>query len=110
MQKLRLDIKARSILSTQKGEYQGLAAYRSLLDIPGPVDLVVVTVPAPYVLDTVKACVAKSVKGIQILSAGFRESGPEGAALEAEVLALAAAHGVRIIGPNCFGIYSPVWD
>ncbi|MBU2551320.1 MAG: CoA-binding protein [Proteobacteria bacterium] len=91
-----------------KGGYiQGLKAYQFIEDIPGPVDQAVITVPAPYVPEALRACVKKGVAAAQVSSAGFRESGPEGEAREWEITELAKAAGVRIIGPNCFGVYSP---
>jgi acyl-CoA synthetase (NDP forming) len=89
------------------GDVQGLKSFQSVGDIPGPVDHAVITVPAPYVPDAIRACVKKGVAAAQISSAGFKESGPEGEALEREITTLAKAGGVRIIGPNCFGIYAP---
>ena len=89
------------------GIIQGLTAYQSIGDIPGPVDQAVINVPAPYVLEAIKACAEKGIAAAHISSAGFKESGPEGRALEQEITKIARAGGVRIIGPNCFGIYSP---
>jgi len=89
------------------GIVQGLMAYQSIGKIPGPVDQAVITVPAPYVPEAIRACVNKGIVAAQISSAGFRESGPEGKALEEEITKVSKAGGMRIIGPNCFGVYSP---
>lgn len=89
------------------GEIMGLRAWASVADIPGEVDFAVITVPAERVLEAVKACARKGVKGAEILSAGFREMGPEGEELEREVRDTALAAGMRLIGPNCFGVYTP---
>jgi acyl-CoA synthetase (NDP forming)/RimJ/RimL family protein N-acetyltransferase len=78
-------------------------AVDSILDIPDEVDLAVVAVPAASVAAVVEECGRKQVYGVVILSAGFAETGPEGAALEAEVLRVARAWGVRVVGPNCLG-------
>ncbi len=87
---------------------EGLPTYKSLLDIPGPVDYAYIVVPAKAVPETIKACAAKGVRAVTVFSSGFREVGtPEGLALEQEVAAIGKAHGVRIIGPNCMGIYCP---
>ena len=88
-------------------EIQGLKAFPSVMDIPDTVDFAVIAVPSPFVLDTVKECVKKGVKGAEILSSGFKESGPEGLALEKEIVKTARAGGLKLIGPNCFGLHSP---
>ncbi len=89
------------------GTIHGMKAYARVEDIPGPVEFAVISLPAAHVPDAVKACARKGIKGAEILSAGFREAGPEGAALERETLEEARKGGVRLIGPNCFGVYSP---
>ena len=89
-------------------EVSGLAGYRSLLDIPGKVDYVVCCAPAPAVPQLVRDCAEKNVTAMAVFTAGFAESGTDrGKELEAEVSRLARASGVRVIGPNCLGIYSP---
>jgi len=89
------------------GDIHGLPAYKSLDEIPGPVDLAVITLPARLVPEAVRSCGRKGVAGAEIFSAGFRESGPEGERLERETYEPARRRGVRLIGPNCFGVYSP---
>ena len=84
----------------------GLKAYPSVAALPETVDLATVSVPAPAVPAAVRECLAKGIPGAQVLSAGFREAGSEGERREAELRAL-AGQGIRIIGPNCFGVYSP---
>lgn len=76
----------------------------SILDIPEDVDLAIVVVPAEAVAGVVEECGRKQVYGVVVLSSGFAEEGPEGAALEAEVLRVARSWGIRLIGPNCLGI------
>jgi acetyl coenzyme A synthetase (ADP forming)-like protein len=85
-------------------EIQGLRAYPRVSDIPGTVDLAVVTVPAAQVLDVVDDCIAKSVRGICVISAGFGESDAAGRAREAALLEKVRAAGCRLIGPNCMGL------
>ncbi|WP_026875936.1 GNAT family N-acetyltransferase [Jiangella gansuensis] len=83
----------------------GLPAYRSVRDIPGEVDLAVVAVPADAVTDVVLDCAAKGVRGLVVVSSGFAETGePAGRSRQAELVRLARAHGMRIVGPNCLGI------
>jgi acyl-CoA synthetase (NDP forming)/RimJ/RimL family protein N-acetyltransferase len=79
-------------------------ALTSILDIPDAVDLAIVVVPAEAVAAVVEECGRKHVYGVVVLSSGFAEQGPEGAALEAEVLRVARSWGIRLVGPNCLGI------
>ncbi|HOO73174.1 MAG TPA: acetate--CoA ligase family protein [Spirochaetota bacterium] len=89
------------------GTIEGMTIYPSVEDIPGPVDFAIIAVPAKYVPDAVESCLNKGAAGVEILSSGFREMGtPEGIALEEQVQAI-AARGIRVLGPNCFGIYCP---
>ena len=82
--------------------------YPSVKDVPGPLDKVKICVPAKAVPQVMRDCVEKGVKTATIFSSGFRESGTEeGAALEEEVLAIAKEGGIRVIGPNCMGLYCP---
>jgi len=89
-------------------EILGLKSYPTVLDVPGPVDLAVIVVPARFVPDVMQQCGEKGVKGAVIISAGFKESGLEGVKLEREVVAIAKQYGVRIVGPNCLGIIDTV--
>ena len=82
----------------------GHQAYPGLEDVPGDVDLAVVATPAATVPGIVRAAAAKGVAAVVVLSAGFAETGVEGAALQAEAVAAARAGGVRLVGPNCFGV------
>jgi acyl-CoA synthetase (NDP forming) len=88
-------------------ELRGLPVYASVSHIPGEVDFARVYVPNSMVLEVVKACREKGVKGVEVFTAGFSEMGTEeGKKLEQELASL-AGDGMRIIGPNCFGVYSP---
>jgi acyl-CoA synthetase (NDP forming) len=89
------------------GSTAGLPIYESVEAIPSPIDLGIIAVPAPLVPAAVEACMKKGAAGVEILSAGFRETGtPEGVSLESEISGL-LANNFRVIGPNCFGIYNP---
>jgi acetyl coenzyme A synthetase (ADP forming)-like protein len=88
----------------QGGEIGGRQAYARVTDIPGVVDLAVLVVPAAYVLAAVDDCIAKGVKALVVISAGFGEVGAEGRALEATLLEKVRAAGVRMVGPNCMGL------
>lgn len=85
----------------------GVKAYPSIGAVPEPVELAVIAVPSRQVPDLVDQCGAAGVKGIIILSAGFREIGPAGEALEQAVLTAAHRHRIRILGPNCLGLMCP---
>jgi acetyltransferase len=83
---------------------KGLPCYPDVLSLPGPCDLAIIAVPAPAVAEVVEQCGAADIPFALILSAGFRESGSEGAALEAGLLATARRAGVRLMGPNAEGL------
>src|SRR5580692_3723942 len=85
-------------------EVLGLKAYKSIGDIPGQVDLAVVVTPAPTVAHVIGECVDAGVKAAVVISAGFREQGPEGAALEQQIQQQLRRGTMRLIGPNCLGI------
>lgn len=85
-------------------ELAGVPTHRSLVDVPGQVDLAVVCVPATRVVDVVREAVQASVRALVIVSSGFGELGAEGARLQAEIVGLARAHDVRVVGPNCLGL------
>lgn len=86
---------------------QGVKAYPKLTDIPDKVDMAVVAVPAKVVPQVMDDAGKKGVKLAVVITAGFREIGEEGKALEAQVLEIAKKHGIRMIGPNCLGIILP---
>ena len=83
---------------------EGIPAYASVTAIPEPVDLAVIAAPAAHVGTIVDECIAKGVKALVIISAGFSETGAEGRAREQEILEKVRAAGIRLIGPNCMGI------
>ena len=93
-------------INPKAGEIEGLRAYSSVLDVEDPIDMAVVTIPAPLVPAAVKECAAKGVKAIVLISAGFAETGPEGQALQDEVVAIARSAGIRFMGPNGMGIWA----
>ncbi len=83
---------------------QSVTAYRSLDAVPGAVDLALVALPAGAVLDAVRACAAKGVRSVVVVSAGFAESGPDGAARQRDLVAACRGAGMRLVGPNCMGV------
>jgi len=88
-------------------EILGKRAYPRITEVPGEVDAAVIAIPALAVPGALRQCTQKGVKLAIILSSGFRESGEEGAMLEKEILEIARAGGIRIVGPNCLGIILP---
>ena len=83
---------------------QSVAAYRSILDIPGPVDLAVIAVPASTAVQVARECAVKGVKSLVMTSGGFAETGEEGAQRQRELLAVCRQAGMRLVGPNCMGV------
>ncbi|WP_189780631.1 bifunctional acetate--CoA ligase family protein/GNAT family N-acetyltransferase [Streptomyces capitiformicae] len=96
--------------AVQDKELDGVPAHRNIGDIEGPVDLAVVAVPAEYVPEIVAECGEHGVQGLVILSAGYAESGPEGRERQRELVRQARTYGMRIIGPNAFGIINTAPD
>jgi acyl-CoA synthetase (NDP forming) len=86
------------------GEIRGLKAYPSIMDVPEPVDVAHVVIKNTFVPDCVRDCARKGVQAVIVNTAGFREIGPEGEALEAQLVSVARETGVRVFGPNCQGI------
>ncbi len=85
---------------------QGLKAYKSVTDVPGPIDLAVIVVNANQAMDVFRECAEKKVGGAVIITAGFAEVGPEGARLQEELTQLARESGIRFVGPNCNGMWT----
>jgi acetyl coenzyme A synthetase (ADP forming)-like protein len=102
-------------------ELAGLRCYASVRNIPGPVDLAVIAVPRDAVLEVVDDCAARDIRALIVITAGFAEAGPEGSALQHRLVETARRRGMRVIGPNCFGLlntdpgvrlnatFSPMW-
>ncbi|MGV9990549.1 bifunctional acetate--CoA ligase family protein/GNAT family N-acetyltransferase [Streptomyces sp. NPDC003374] len=85
-------------------EIDGVPAHRSVREIDGPVDLAVLAVPAEHVPQVVTECGEHGVQGLVVISAGYAESGPEGRERQRALVRLARSYGMRIVGPNAFGI------
>jgi acetyl coenzyme A synthetase (ADP forming)-like protein len=94
-------------INPREEEILGKKVYRSVGDVPGEIDAVVIAIPAAGVPALMEELAEKGARLAIILSSGFRESGPEGALLENEVLAIARRSGIRVVGPNCLGIILP---
>ncbi|MGK7896690.1 MAG: bifunctional acetate--CoA ligase family protein/GNAT family N-acetyltransferase [Xenococcus sp. (in: cyanobacteria)] len=85
----------------------GIKAYQDLASITEQIDLAIIATPAPTVPQVIEQCAAVGIKGIIILSAGFKEIGSAGLELEQQILATARRNQIRIIGPNCLGLMNP---
>jgi acetyltransferase len=88
-------------------EVAGRPCFSDVASLPGVPDLVVVAVPAGSVPSVIESCGVAGVPSAIVLSAGFKEAGPEGVVLERSVVKTAAAHGLRLLGPNCLGLIIP---
>lgn len=95
-------------VNPQRHSVLGLKSYPDIASVPETVDLAAIVTPAATVPQVIRECIAAGVKAAVIISAGFKEIGPAGEALEREVLTAARLGGMRIIGPNCLGIMNPV--
>ena len=91
-------------VNAERRSVRGVRAYPSVLDIPDPVDLAVVAVPAASIDEVMDACLAKGVKALVVISSGFGEAGPHGESAERRLVDEARAHGMRVIGPNALGV------
>ncbi len=95
-------------INAKRKSILGLKAYPSLAELPEQVELAVIVTPATTVPAIVEECVEHGVKAAIIISAGFKETGPEGVELERRILETARGAGMRIIGPNCLGVMNPI--
>ncbi|MCZ7672001.1 MAG: CoA-binding protein [Chloroflexi bacterium] len=95
-------------VNLKRNNVLGIKAYPSIGAIPDEVDLAVIVTPAPTVPGIIGECVEKGVKGAIVISAGFKEIGPEGVELERQIMVKARQGNMRIIGPNCLGVMSPI--
>lgn len=93
-----------------KETVMGMRCYPSVLDIPDEVDLAIFTIPAPAVLEALDECVSKGIKAALVITAGFKELGPRGAELEAEIVRKADSAGIVLVGPNGEGVACPEAD
>jgi acetyltransferase len=91
-----------------RAEVSGLPCYASIGALPEAIDLVVVVTPASTVPGVVAECVTANAKSVVVISAGFKEKGPEGVALEKQIQAELQRGGTRLIGPNCLGLMNPL--
>ncbi|MGD0978727.1 MAG: acetate--CoA ligase alpha subunit [Candidatus Bathyarchaeia archaeon] len=95
-------------VNLKKTEVLGLKAYASIEQVPEPVDLAVIATPARTVPDVLEQCGRAGINGIIVISAGFKEIGPEGRALEERITEIKKKYNMRIVGPNCLGVIRPI--
>ena len=95
-------------VSDKRTSVLGIKAYRSVGEIPEPVDLAVIVTPADSVPGVISQCIAAGVRGAIVISAGFKEHGEHGKELERQILEQLHDSGMRLIGPNCLGVMNPV--
>ncbi len=88
------------------GEILSIKAYKSLDEIDGEIDVASIVIPAQFVINAVQGCAKRGVKHVQIITSGFSELG--NTEEEREIVSIARSHGMRVLGPNIFGIYSSV--
>lgn len=93
-------------VNAKADKIEGIPCYPSLKAIGQPIDLVIIVIPARFVVAAMQECVDIGVRAVIIISAGFKETGPAGKELEDQVVAIARQHGIRVIGPNCLGVMS----
>ncbi len=91
-------------INPSASEIEGVPCYARLADVPGPVDVAIISVPAAAVPAAIDDCAAKGVKGVVVITAGFSETGEEGRRREAALLEKIRDAGMRMVGPNCMGL------
>jgi acetyltransferase len=95
-------------INPKRSSLLGIKAYPSIRDVPDTVDLAVIVTPSTVIPDLIAECGEMGVKGAIVISAGFKEIGPEGVELERRLLENARKYKMRVVGPNCLGVMSPV--
>lgn len=91
-------------VNNQTSSVHGVRAYPTVRDLPEPAELAVIAVPARHVLGAAEEALRAGARGLLVVTSGFAEAGPEGAALQRELVTLVRSHGARLIGPNCLGL------
>lgn len=95
-------------INPHTGTICGLKAYKSISDVPGPLDYVIISIPADRTPPVIAECARKGVKAVSLFTANFADSGQrEGRELGENILSIARGEGMRLLGPNCMGIYCP---
>ena len=95
------------LINPKGGEISGLPAYQSVNDIPDTIDLAIITIPAQHIIDLIPHLKEKQVKGMLVITSGFREIGEDGLVLERQLVDQAKQAGIIVLGPNTMGICNP---
>ncbi|MDA0165013.1 GNAT family N-acetyltransferase [Solirubrobacter ginsenosidimutans] len=98
------------VVNPKAGKIAGIQAYPAIADVPGPIDLAVIAVPAQAVPSIARECADAGVRALVVLSSGFAEVGADGARLQAELLDACRTGGMRLVGPNCLGVLNTAPD
>lgn len=98
------------LINKKSPEILGVKAYKSIRDIPEPVEFAVIVIPFPGVPEVMRECVNKKVKVALVITAGMGEAGEKGAQMQAEVVEIAKRGGIRFVGPNCMGHFNTEAD
>lgn len=98
------------VVHPEADQIAGVQAFPTLADLPGKADLAVIAVPAESATEVVQQCAAHGVKAVLVISSGFAETGPSGAELQRQMVATARAYGMRVVGPNSFGLVNESED
>lgn len=91
-------------INPKDSEIHGLKAYPTVLDVPEDIDMAVIVINAKFILPVIDQCHQKGIKGLVVISAGFKETGPAGADLEAQLVKKIRDYGMTCVGPNCLGV------
>lgn len=91
-------------INPKGGVIEGLQAYTTVNEVPESIDLAIIVVNSKFVLSTIDQCHEKGIKGLCIITAGFKETGKEGAELEKQLVEKLNEYGMRCVGPNCLGV------
>ncbi|HUT81507.1 MAG TPA: CoA-binding protein [Candidatus Bathyarchaeia archaeon] len=95
------------LINPKGGEILGNPVYKSVLDVKEQIDAAVIIVPAPYVPSSMEDCANKGIKLVTIISGGFNEIGEEGKQIQQKIDEIAKKHNIRVVGPNCIGLFYP---
>ena len=92
-------------INPRDDEILGIKAYKNVLDVPNEIDVAIFVIPSKFVVPVVEECGKKGIKGLIIITAGFKEIGGKGVEREEKIIALAKEYNMRIVGPNCLVLF-----
>jgi len=94
-------------INPRGGMVEGQTVYKSILEAPDDIEMVVISVPAKYVPSVLEHCGQKKIKSVIVISGGFSETGDSGAILQDDIIAISERYGITMVGPNCIGVFVP---